>query len=140
MDYDKYFGDDLDRNTLYTNYPGNKLMVGKISLDNAMKRMSKKEYYALVTYMDGEKLPEQYVPFGEVESEDGTLFATINPDVVSIDDICQGSNIQMVSQLGAKSMNPEYLLGPGPDTVFLYNLAKEQYDKCYGKQTDSKTM
>ena len=35
MDYDKIFEQDIDRNFFYTNYPGKKLMAGKISLENA---------------------------------------------------------------------------------------------------------
>ena len=58
MDYDKIFEGDINRNFFYTNYPGNKLMAGKISLKNAIERLSKNEYYVLVSYSEGETLPE----------------------------------------------------------------------------------
>ena len=138
MDYDAIFKDNIARKFFYTDYPGNKMVVGKISLKNALARMSMHEYYVLVTYMDGEKLPEQYIPLGELDSDDGTLFATINPGI-DFTDICQKGGIQRISNItGLNSETPKYLLGPGPETVLLDDLIMEQYTKYYGKKV-SKT-
>ena len=41
MDYDKVFEQNIDRKFFYTDYPGRKMMVGKISLKNAIARLSK---------------------------------------------------------------------------------------------------
>ena len=131
MDYDKVFEDNISKKWFYSDYPGNKLVVGKISLKNAMARMSNGEYYALVTYNEGETLPEQYVPYEDLASDDGTLFATISPKLY-IDYICSGSRTQLVTRLGRPDEKIRYLLGPGPNEVYLDHLIKEQYYDCYG--------
>ena len=135
MDYDKIFGDDIRKKLLYTDYPGSKLMVGKISLKNALSRLDKHEYYVLVTYGENEKLPVQYVPLAGYENEEGDLFATINPDV-HLDEICRDGGIQKITRLPDFGSNiPRYLLGPGPETVTLDDLIMEQYTLNYEKQT-----
>ena len=133
MDYDKQYEDNVDRKWFFSDYPGNKLLVGKISLKNAMARMNKNEYYTLVTYNEGETLPEQYVPYEGLSSEDGTLFATINPNI-RVSSICHNGGIQMVSRLGRPEDSVRYLLGPGPEEVLLDDLIQEQYDACYGEK------
>lgn len=133
MDYDIIFQDDINKKFFYTDYPGNKMVVGKISLKNALARMSMREYYVLVTYTEGETLPQQYMPLSNLKSDDGTLFATINPSTY-FTDICQRGGIQRVSRLSdLDSGSPNYLLGPGPETVALDELIMEQYTKYYGK-------
>lgn len=42
-DYDKIFERGIDQDSIYTDYPGGKMIVGKISLDNARARLSKGE-------------------------------------------------------------------------------------------------
>jgi len=133
MDYDKAYDGNIDRKWFYSDYPGNKLVVGKISLKNAMARMSNGEYYALVTYNEGETLPEQYVPYEDLASDDGTLFATISPKL-NIDYICIGSKIQLVTRCERPGEKIRYLLGPGPGDVSLDGLIQEQYYACYGNK------
>lgn len=137
MDYDKLFDQNKDVKFFYTDYPGNKLMVGKTSLKHAIERMDKNEYYVLVTYKEGETLPEAYKQFPDLVGEDDTLFATINPHTrLQLSDICRDGGIQRVSRLGSpEEDNPNYLLGPGPETVTLNELVIEQYNACYGKDT-----
>lgn len=98
-----------------------------------MARMSNGEYYAMFTYNDGETLPEQYVPYEGLTSDDGTLFATINL-VININYICINSKIQKVTRLDRPSEKIRYLLGPGPEKVCLADLIQEQYDACYGNR------
>lgn len=139
MDYDKVFENNLDRDFFYTNYPGNKMVVGKISLKNAKARLNKNEYYVLVTYNEGEDLPEQYIPLSELKSDDGTLFATVNPDN-NFFDICENGSIQRISRLpDLSSGSPNYLLGPGPNKVALVDLVMKQYEQYNESknQTDS---
>lgn len=133
MDYDKIYEGDISRKWFFSDYPGNKLVVGKISLENAKARMSNGEYYALVTYNEGETLPEQYVPYEGLTSDDGTLFATISPEI-NINYICINSKIQMVTRLERPGESIRFLLGPGPEKVYLDDLIQEQYDICYGNK------
>lgn len=56
MNYNKIFEEDINKDFFYTNYPGNKMIVGRISLKNAKERLSKNEYYTFVTYKPGEDL------------------------------------------------------------------------------------
>ncbi|MBQ2910545.1 MAG: hypothetical protein IJE53_07025 [Bacilli bacterium] len=134
-DFDKLFEGDIDRKFFYTDYPGDKMMVGKISLDNAKARMSKNEYYTLVTYTYGEELPERYVPLEGLQSDDGTLFATLNPNH-HIWNICRDGGIQRISRLpDLENGSPNYLLGPGPDTVALYDMIMDQYAEVTGKDS-----
>lgn len=62
LDEDKMqqFENNLERKFFYTDYPGRKMVVGKISLNNAMVRLTKNEYYTFVTYHEGDVLLEQY--------------------------------------------------------------------------------
>lgn len=137
MDYDKIFENNLDRKFFFSNEPGNKIMVGKISLTNAMARLNKREYYTLVTYQEGDVLPEQYLPLSSLTSDDGTLFATINPNN-RFYYICQNGGIQMITRLpNLDSGSPSYLLGPGPETVSLDDLVMSQYEKYLKEETPS---
>lgn len=132
-DYDQIFEGNIDRKFFYTDYPGDKMMVGKISLENAKARMSKHEYYTLVTYTYGEELPERYMPLPGLQSDNGLLFATLNPNH-QIWNICRDGGIQRISRLpDLENGSPNYLLGPGPDTIALYDMIAEQYSAVTGK-------
>ena len=138
MDYDKIFEQNIDRKFFYTDYPGKKMMVGKISLNHAIARLSKGEYYTLVTYQEGEKLPKEYIPLNGLTSEDGTLFATFNPGIRYLHNICVNGGIQMISRLpDSKTGSPRYLLGPGPEIVTLEDLIMEQYNEYIQTQESS---
>lgn len=129
MDYDKIFENDLDRDFLFTDYPGKKLMVGYISLKNAIARLNKDEYYTFVTYHATDTLPEEYVPLSTLSSDDGTLFATMNSNA-HVFYVCMNGSIQKISRLSdLSSGSPQYLLGPGPDTISLEDLVMTQYDE-----------
>ena len=135
MNYDKIFDVDVNREFFYTNYPGKKMIVGRISLPNALERLSKDEYYTLVVYNEGDKLPEVYTPLLGIREEDGTRFATINPNT-QFSDICRDGGIQRISRLGnLPSGSPNYLLGPGPDTISLDDIVFEQLG-AYGKEKE----
>ena len=135
-DYDKVFENDIERKFFFTDYPGDKMMVGKISLDNAKARMGKNEYYTFVTYTYGEELPERYVPLEGLQSNDGTLFATLNPDY-HIWNICRDGGIQRISRLTDLSNgSPNYLLGPGPNEIALFDIILEQYQAYTGKSLE----
>ena len=137
-DFDKIFEGDIERKFFFTDYPGDKMMVGKISLNNAKARMSKNEYYTLVTYTYGEELPERYMPLPGLESADGTLFATLNPNH-HIWNICRDGGIQRISRLpDLENGSPNYLLGPGPNTIALYDMIMDQYAAVTGN--DSKEV
>ena len=134
MDYDKVFENNVDKAFFYTNYPGNKLVDGKISLENAVARMGKNEFYTLVTYNEGDVLPEQYIPYNQLSSDDGTLFATVNPNV-RFYDICQNGGIQKISRVQDSEFgSPRYLLGTGPEIVELDDLINGQYEACFGNK------
>lgn len=137
MDYNKIFENNLDRRFFYTDYPGNKMVVGTINLNNAMARLSKNEYYTFVTYQKDDVLPEQYVPLSHLTSDDGTLFATVNPNTRFFN-ICMDGGIQRISRLSdLSSGSPQYLLGPGPETVSLEELVMSQYDEYQKAQISS---
>lgn len=140
MDYDKIYEIDINQNYFYTNYPGNKLMVGKISLNYAIERLKKNEYYTLVAYTEGEELPKEYIPLKNLTNDNGILFATVNPNI-NFWDICRNGGIQRISQLARKtpSDSPRYLLGPGPDIVSLEDIIAEQYNKHYKLQQETKS-
>lgn len=137
MDYDEIFENDLDRKFFYTDYPGKKMVDGKISLNNAIARLSKNEYYTLVTYYKEDVLPEQYIPLKELTSDDDTLFATLNPNI-NFSDICMNGGIKSISRLqDLSSGSPNYLLGPGPNTISLEDLVMKQYNEYLKTQTSS---
>lgn len=137
MDFDQIFEENIDRNFFYTDYPGNKIVVGRISLNNALARLNKNEYYTLVTYQKEDKLPEQYMPLSTLTSEDGTLFATLNPNTRFFD-ICMDGGIQHISRLpDLESGSPQYLLGPGPQKISLEELVMNQYNEYLQAQSSS---
>ena len=129
--YDKIFKKDAKEKFFYSDYVGAKLVDGKINLEYANARKELNEYYALVSYREGEDLPKEYRPLTRLTSEDGELFATINlENAPHMHYICRGCGIQMISRLNdAAPGNPRYLLGPGPDIVELLDLVMEQYDR-----------
>lgn len=130
MDYDEIFENDINRKFFYTDYPGNKMVVGKISLNNAIARLDKNEYYTFVTYQEGEILPKEYIPLNGLESNDGTLFATLNPKIRYIYDICMNGGIQRISRLmDSETGSPRYMLGPGPNEISLDELIISQYNE-----------
>ena len=140
MNFDNVFKDDITRKFFFTDYPGNKLMVGRISLEYAMERLKKQEYYTLITYKEGEELPSEYVPLASYKSEDGTLFATVNPNIL-ITNICNNGGIQRISRIDRPgSVNPEYLLGPGPDTITTLDLVDQEYKEYLEQNTQEKEM
>lgn len=124
MDYDDVFKDDITKKFFYSNYPGNKIVVGRISLNNAIARLNRDEYYVLVTYKEGEKLPKQYVPLNEFKPYNGILFATFDPNN-RYTDICFNGNIKRITKL--ENSNMDYLIEPGPDKFRITDLINEQY-------------
>jgi len=129
MDYDKIFETDINKKFFFTDYPGDKLMVGKISLENATARLGNHEYYAFVTYRQGQKLPEQYVPLGQFGDDSGTLYATINPNL-NLPYICENGGIQRLSRLpNTSNGSPNYLLGPGPEKISLETIVGGLHQK-----------
>ena len=48
---------------------GRKMVDGKISLNNAIARLSKNEYYTFVTYQEGDILPKEYIPYEKLDFE-----------------------------------------------------------------------
>ena len=137
MDYDRVYKEDPNRKSMFSDengFYGQKLMVGKISLQNAMIRIGHNELYVLVTYNEGEQLPKEYRPVETLKSDDGTLFATINTqNTKRINFICR-NGIQMVTQLRTDDeFDPKFLLGPGPETVLLSELIEEQYKKHFAQ-------
>ena len=138
MDYDKLFELDIERKFFYTDYPGRKMVDGKISLNNAIARLSKNEYYTFVTYQEGDILPKEYIPLNGLESNSGTLFATLNPDIRYVNNICRNGGIQQISRLpDLEPGNPRYLLGPGPDIITLQDMIMAQYDAYIKTQESS---
>ena len=129
-DYDRIFNEDVDKEFFYNKpgYTGTKLVVGKISLENALHRLNKNEYYTLVTYDEGMELPSEYVPIDE-EIRGDLLLATFDPKL-QMQNVCQNGGIQMASKL----RDDEYLLGPGPDTFVVSKAVKEQVEEY--KQMD----
>ena len=146
--YNKIYDSNPEIKHFYNNrgYEGKKLVAGTISLKNALVRMKEpfEEYYVLVTYKEGEQLPEGYIPISEYKSDNGTLFATINPDPfkLRIDDICNYNNPSSIQRITRMDMGkrdwihgdpnelisiPDYLLGPGPNTVRLIDLIDSEY-------------
>ena len=134
MNYNEVFEKDINRKFFYSDYPGKKMMVGCINLQNALDRLNMDEYYVLVTYNEGEVLPEHYVPINDLSAEDGTLFATINPNVKQLYHICRDGGIQRISRLtNLESGSPNFLLGPGPETVSLEELYMAEYNSYMKK-------
>lgn len=136
--YDETFKSDSKRKFFYSDYRGSKLVNGKVNVENAKERKKLDEYYVLVTYHEGEELPEGYRTLIALTGEDGELFATINPEnAPHMHYICRDGGIQMISRLpDAAPGNSRYLLGPGPDEVELLELVMEQHDG-YMKEKDS---
>ena len=126
--YDKVFDVDVNTDFFYNapGYYGTKLVVGVISLKNAIERLKKNEYYTLVKYNDGDELPSEYVPL----NVDGINLATVNPKL-HMHNICRNNGIQMISKLS----DDVYLLGPGPDKFSLSFVVNEQV-KEYLKELD----
>lgn len=143
MDYDEIFNRDINVDFFYNKegYDGTKLLVGKASLENAMKRFKdKSEVFTLVTYHDGDILPECYAPVAPNYDTNGTLFATFNPDALKqqVNYICNNGGIQTASRLpNSESGSPTYLLGPGPDKIELFDIVSKQIDNYVNNQTNT---
>ena len=123
-DYDRVFDENPDFNFFY-NAPGYgslKLVVGRISLKNAIERLKKGEVYTVVKYHEGEELPEQYMPLENIDvSDENVLLATIKPNL-DVNDLCANGGCQMITMLNGG----RYLLGAGPDKVTLSELIDSQ--------------
>ena len=135
--YDKIFENDINKDFYFNapGYDGRKLMVGTINLSNAVERLKKDEYYTIVTYIDGETLPEEYVSLNE-RLDNGDLLATANPKKY-LQYICKDSgSIQTISQLS----NSDYLLGPGPDTFNLSELVEKQVAELKAEKSQDKAI
>ena len=137
-DYDVVFDNNPDYDYFYNapGYYGPKLVVGRVSLRNAIERLKKEEIYTVVKYHEGDKLPKEYVPLTNINVEgNGTLFATINPEF-RVNYICARSGIQQVGNISSRGEEPIWFLGPGPDTVthsFLVNSQLSDYEKVNQK-------
>ena len=132
--YDKVFEINPNKELFYSSqdYPGNKLMVGYINFGNAIRRLEKGEFYTIVTYIDGEKLPKEYIPLDSLDN--GELVATVNPDV-QLQYICDAGSIQRIT----KMRDSNYFLGPGidkgNDEFNLLELAKKNLAELKSKST-----
>ncbi len=132
MDYDIVFSEKIGKRFFFTDYPGNILMVGKISLKNAIARLAKNEYYVLVTYSKGESLPKEYVPYDGITSDDGTLFATVSPKIM-VNYIYRNDVLQLIrSSRGSENSERRYLSGEELDEVKLYDLVDEVVEATIG--------
>ena len=135
--YDKIFENDINKDFYFNapGYDGKKLIVGSINLSNAVERLKKDEYYTIVTYVDGEILPEEYVSLNE-RLDNGDLLATAKPKKY-LQYICKDSgSIQAISQLS----NSDYLLGPGPDTFNLSELVEKQVAELKAEKSQDKAI
>lgn len=129
--YDKVFEKDSNKESLYSpqDYPGNKLMVGYISLSNAMSRLQEGEFYTVVTYIDGEQLPKEYISLND-RLDNGCLVATVRPEI-RLDYICDGvGSIQGIS----KMQDSECLRGPGNETFNLMELVENNINELKQKE------
>ena len=133
MNFNNIFKDDVNAEFFYSNYPGNKMVTGTIDLEYAIERLKKKEFYTLVTYKEGDELPEEYVPI-KMADNNGTLFATINPNIL-MQYICKNGGIQRASLISRPNANPVYLLGPGDDTISLFEIVNREYDNYIKQNT-----
>ena len=141
MNYNKLFDENPDTEFFYNapGYRGNKMVVGMVSLKNAIARLDKDEFYTLVTYKEGQELPKQYKNV-LLDSQDDTLFASYNPDEVRVSYICEDGGIQTVSRLADNEKGANYLLGPGPDEVSLNDLVIREYNKYLDNQENKHVM
>ena len=131
MNYNEVFEGDINKKLFFNQegYPQKLLINGYISLDNAIKRLNNGEYYVLVGYHTGENLPECYLPVPsekiDFELPDGLSFASFNPDEL-VYAFCDNSSIQLISKLPNMLRGAKYMLGPGPDEIYLEDLVSEQ--------------
>ena len=138
MDYDRMLDDDPNEEFYYNDdkFPHKKLIAGYISLENALVRLNKGEYYVLVKTNGEEELPLGYVPLdSKIETEEP--MATIAPNM-NFQVLCRKGKIQMITQLFSDENGPNYLLGPGPETITLSQLITEQLE-AYKKNKSSRT-
>ena len=123
MNYDELYRSNPDVKFHYNGDKEPKLMVGRVSLENAINRLKFQEYYLLVTYNDFQELPKEYVPLNP-NLTNGSLLATLSPEV-QIHNIVTGNKIQIVTRLNSN----EYLLGPGPETFDVKEALRDQIDQ-----------
>ena len=138
MDYDRMLDEDPNEEFYYNDnkFPHKKLIAGYISLENALVRLNKGEYYVLVKTNGEEELPSGYIPLdSKFETEEP--MATIDPNM-HFPVLCRKGRIQIIAQLPAKEDDAEYLLGPGPETITLSQLITEQLE-AYKKNMSSRT-
>ena len=131
MNYNEVFGEDINKDFYYNQegYPKSLLINGYISLDNAIKRLEKGEYYVLVEYPVGTTLPECYLPIEadkiDFELPDGLSLAVFNPEKL-VFALCENNSIQLISKLPNSLRGARYMRGQGPNEVFLEDLIEEQ--------------
>lgn len=101
-------------------------MCGFIDLDLAKIRLEKGEYYTLVTYKNGQELPECYKNLDALDEE--TLLATVKPSQ-RITGISLNGDIQSATKVNSDEFDASYVLGPGPNTVQLSSLVEESKEK-----------
>ena len=143
MNYNELFNEDINREFIYNKegYPKKLLVNGYLDLDKAIKRLDKGEYYVLVSYHEGEKLPECYLPLSneliDFELPEGTSLAIFNANEM-VYAFCNNSSIQLISKLPNSVRGAKYMLGSGPDEIYLEDLVLEQlqnYKEKYHSQT-----
>ncbi len=133
MDYDEIFEKDTNQDFYYNNdiRTSNIFIKGYISLEKAKQHLKKREYYALVNFNEGEKLPEGYKCF---TSLDGEVYATPISDL-SFDFLVDGYSLQSIYKIN----DDRYRLGSKGKDIYLLDLAYDQIDqyieqKCNGRK------
>ena len=131
MNYNEIFAKDINSEFFYNKegYPKKLLVNGYLDLDKAIKRLEKGEYYVLVGYHEGEKLPDCYLPLPneliDFELPEGTSLAIFNANEM-VFAFCKNNSIQLISRLPDSAKGASYMLGPGPDEMYLEDLVSEQ--------------
>ena len=70
VDYDQVFSDDLDKKFFYTDYPGTKMVVGKISLEKGgviVELTNKRAIDMCLKYLQGTKINKKVINIYELE-------------------------------------------------------------------------
>ncbi len=143
MNYNELLEEDINKDFFYNRegYPKLLLINGYISLDKAVKRAEKGEYYVLVEYPVGTELPASYLPVKDdkidFELPDGISLASFNPKT-RVFALCENGGVQLISRLPYLGGEARYLRGSGPEQVFLEDLMEEQL-QSYKEHTLSHT-
>ncbi len=132
MDYDEIFEKDTNQDFYYNDdkRTSNIFIKGYISLEKAKQHLKKGEYYALVNFNEGEKLPEGYKCF---TSLDGEVYATPNSDL-SFDFLMDGYSLQSIY----KVKDDRYRLGPKGKDIYLLDLAYDQIDQYIEQKSNGR--